>query len=77
MPTFLSLLHTGRNLGEADVLLLVLRSCLQFQNPVGKTSSLESLGPTSASQQNRKQSAQGHWEEQWQEKVPGCGWAVR
>lgn len=75
--THLSLpLHTGRHLGEADVLMLVLRSCLQFQNPAGKTSSLESLGPTSASQQNRKQSAEGHWEEQRQEKVPGCVWAV-
>ncbi|XP_019477749.1 zinc finger protein 512B isoform X6 [Meleagris gallopavo] len=65
----LSALPRGRNLGEADVLVLVLRSCLQFQNPAGKTSSLESLGPTSASQQNRKQSAEGHWEEQRQEKA--------
>ncbi|XP_046786829.1 zinc finger protein 512B isoform X7 [Gallus gallus] len=65
----LSALPRGRHLGEADVLVLVLRSCLQFQNPAGKTSSLESLGPTSASQQNRKQSAEGHWEEQRQEKA--------
>ncbi|XP_072735709.1 zinc finger protein 512B isoform X6 [Ciconia boyciana] len=49
--------------------MLVLRSCLHLQNPARKASALESLGPASANQQSRKQSAQGHWEEQWQEKA--------
>lgn len=74
--TCLSLLHSGCDLREADILMLVLRSCLHLQNPAGKASALESLGPASANQQSRKQSAQGHWEEQWKEKVPGCGWAA-
>ncbi|XP_016158731.1 PREDICTED: zinc finger protein 512B isoform X4 [Ficedula albicollis] len=62
-------LPRGCNLREADILMLILRSCLQLQNPAGKASALESLGPASANQQSRKQSAQGHWEEQWKEKA--------
>ncbi|XP_030358707.1 zinc finger protein 512B isoform X6 [Strigops habroptila] len=65
----LSALPRGCNLREADILVLVLRSCLHLQNPAGKASALEPLGPASANQQSRKQSAQGHWEEQWQEKA--------
>jgi len=74
--TCVSPLHTGCDLREADVFLLLLRSCLHLQNPARKASALESLGPASANQQTRKQSAEGHWEEQQQEKVPGCGWAA-
>ncbi|XP_040464424.1 zinc finger protein 512B isoform X9 [Falco naumanni] len=65
----LSTLPRGCNLREADVFVLVLRSCLHLQNPARKASALESLGPASANQQSRKQSAEGHWEEQWQEKA--------
>ncbi|XP_074460921.1 zinc finger protein 512B isoform X2 [Larus michahellis] len=65
----LSALPRGCNLREADVFMLVLRSCLHLQNPARKASALESLGPSSANQQSRKQSAEGHWEEQWQEKA--------
>lgn len=74
--TYLTLLPPGCDLREADVFVLLLRSCLHLQNPARKASALESLGPASANQQSRKQSAEGHWEEQWQEKVPGCGWAA-
>ncbi|XP_075022869.1 zinc finger protein 512B isoform X4 [Calonectris borealis] len=59
----------GCDLREADLFVLVLRSCLHLQNPARKASALESLGPASANQQSRKQSAEGHWEEQWQEKA--------
>ncbi|XP_039935745.1 zinc finger protein 512B isoform X4 [Hirundo rustica] len=65
----LSALPRGCDLREADILMLILRSCLHLQNPAGKASALESLGPASANQQSRKQSAQGHWEEQWKEKA--------
>nr|XP_047930649.1 zinc finger protein 512B isoform X6 [Anser cygnoides] len=65
----LSALPRGCDLGEADVLVLVLRSCLHLQNPARKASSLESLGPAGANQQSRKQSAEGHWEERRQEKA--------
>ncbi|KAM6340151.1 zinc finger protein 512B isoform 3-T3 [Alca torda] len=65
----LSALSRGCNLREADVFVLVLRSCLHLQNPARKASALESLGPASANQQSRKQSAEGHWEKQWQEKA--------
>ncbi|KAM6054160.1 zinc finger protein 512B isoform 2-T2 [Chlamydotis macqueenii] len=65
----LSALPRGCNLREADLFVLILRSCLHLQNPARKTSALESLGPASANQQSRKQSAEGHWEEQWQEKA--------
>nr|XP_030144771.3 zinc finger protein 512B isoform X3 [Taeniopygia guttata] len=65
----LSALPRGCDLGEADILMLILRSRLHLQNPAGKASALESLGPASANQQSRKQSAQGHWEEQWKEKA--------
>ncbi|XP_055578226.1 zinc finger protein 512B isoform X6 [Falco cherrug] len=65
----LSTLPRGCNLREADVFVLVLRSCLHLQNPARKASALESLGPASANQQSRKQSAEGHWKEQWQEKA--------
>ncbi|XP_029864504.1 zinc finger protein 512B isoform X7 [Aquila chrysaetos chrysaetos] len=62
-------LPRGCDLREADVFVLLLRSCLHLQNPARKASALESLGPASANQQSRKQSAEGHWEEQWQEKA--------
>ncbi|XP_075294786.1 zinc finger protein 512B isoform X2 [Opisthocomus hoazin] len=65
----LSALPRGCDLREADVFLLLLRSCLHLQNPARKASALESLGPASANQQTRKQSAEGHWEEQQQEKA--------
>ncbi|XP_049672477.1 zinc finger protein 512B isoform X4 [Accipiter gentilis] len=65
----LSALPRGCDLREADVFVLLLRSCLHLQNPARKASALESLGPASANQQSRKQSAEGHWEEQWQEKA--------
>ncbi|XP_074877226.1 zinc finger protein 512B isoform X4 [Buteo buteo] len=65
----LSALPRGCYLREADVFVLLLRSCLHLQNPARKASALESLGPASANQQSRKQSAEGHWEEQWQEKA--------
>ncbi|XP_035199460.1 zinc finger protein 512B isoform X6 [Oxyura jamaicensis] len=65
----LSALPRGCDLGEADVLVLVLRSCLHLQNPARKASSLEPPGPAGANQQSRKQSAEGHWEEQRQEKA--------
>ncbi|XP_074776218.1 zinc finger protein 512B isoform X7 [Athene noctua] len=65
----LSALPGGCDLREADVFMLLLRSCLHLQNPARKTPALESLGPASANQQSRKQSAEGHWEEQWQEKA--------
>ncbi|KAM6248330.1 zinc finger protein 512B isoform 5-T5 [Porphyrio hochstetteri] len=65
----LSALPRGCYLREADLFMLVLRSCLHLQNPARKASPLEPLGPASANQQSRKQSAQDHWEEQWQEKA--------
>ncbi|XP_068557066.1 zinc finger protein 512B isoform X7 [Anas acuta] len=62
-------LPRGCDLGEADVLVLVLRSRLHLQNPARKASPLESPGPAGAEQQNRKQSAEGPREERRQEKA--------
>lgn len=76
LPACFSLPCPGCDLGEADVLVLVLRSRLHLQNPARKASPLESPGPAGAEQQNRKQSAEGPWEERRQEKVAGCGRAA-